>query len=131
MVDGERKLATKRTDQQKLKDQLQKQQQRIETLTKNQNLNRIDLSKIQNQIKQKVEEANLNRVFNLKEMGLHQGAEDAKMNGEPFDLELIQQLEDHIYNCENDSIQEMTDKIKKFLYNTSIKDSLEEIDQLS
>lgn len=68
--ESEKVRAEQRSRHAKLKENLAKYAQRLETLAKNQNLNRIDLTKISSQIKQKVEEANLNRVFNLKEMGL-------------------------------------------------------------
>jgi len=44
-------------------------------------MNRIQLSNITNQIKQKVEEANMNMIFNLKEMGL--SGEDNDLNAPP------------------------------------------------
>jgi hypothetical protein len=56
-------------------------------------------------------------------MGLHQDIEESSgmLDGQANNLQFIKQLEDHIQNCEHDSIQEMTEKIKQFLYNTSMK----------
>ena len=48
--------------------------QRLDGLHRNQNLNKMQLRNIQNQIKQKIEQAQLNNVINLEEMGLTEEA---------------------------------------------------------